>query len=256
MSEKIILFRYLQKVQWMNRRYFLELIKKQSIELNWKIIENINQEIKIWDEIKIQLWKDKIHQEKIEKFPIFRPVMVLFNKPKWFVVSKDDKHNKTIYELLPESWKKDFYYIWRLDKDSHWLLLLTNDPKLVDKYENPKNDIFKIYEVKINWMYKKRDSLKLMKWIPVNEDGKLMTVSDIEEKVAFDYLRFHSLTTLDTKNNQTLLKIILKEWKKRHIRRALSALWYKVLDLKRTRFWKYQLWTIKLWKYMISKILE
>jgi 16S rRNA U516 pseudouridylate synthase RsuA-like enzyme len=35
------------------------------------------------------------------------------------VVSKEDKHNKTIFELLPNSWKKDFYYIGRLDKDSH-----------------------------------------------------------------------------------------------------------------------------------------
>ncbi len=77
-------------------------------------------------------------------------MIVLFNKPKGYAVSKEDKHNKTIYELLPASRKKDFYYIGRLDKDSHGLLLLTNDPALVDYYEKPENDIHKIYEVQID----------------------------------------------------------------------------------------------------------
>lgn len=77
-------------------------------------------------------------------------MIVLFNKPKGYTVAKEDKHNKTIYELLPASWQKDFYYIGRLDKDSHGLLLLTNDPTLVDYYEKPENNIHKIYEVQID----------------------------------------------------------------------------------------------------------
>jgi 16S rRNA U516 pseudouridylate synthase RsuA-like enzyme len=50
--------------------------------------------------------------------PQYKPIIVIFNKPKGYVVSKEDKHNKTIFELLPESWRKDFYYIGRLDKNS------------------------------------------------------------------------------------------------------------------------------------------
>lgn len=254
--EELMLFKYLQKIKWVNRRDYLAMITQNLVKINWKIVENINDTIKIGDSIKIDLWKQGIFEEKITRFPTTKPVMILFNKPKWYVVSKEDKHNKIIYELLPKSWKKDFFYVWRLDKDSHWLLLLTNDPTLVDYYESPKSSIFKIYEVKIDSMFKSRDILKLTKWIPVNDEWTLMTVSDIENKIVFDYLRFHTVSTIEVKDKKATLKVILKEWKKRHIRRALSALWYKILDLKRVRFGKYQLWNIKPWKYMTAKILK
>ena len=67
----------------------------------------------------------------------------MFYKPKGFVVSNSDQHNKTIYEMLPDRYQKGYYYIGRLDKDSHGLLLLTNEPVLVNYYENPKSKIEK-----------------------------------------------------------------------------------------------------------------
>jgi len=101
-------------------------------------------------------------------------MIVLFNKPKGFTVSKEDKHNKTIYELLPKSWQKDFYYIGRLDKDSHGLLLLTNDPALVDYYEKPENKIYKVYEVQIDKPLKTNHIQKMKKGALVDENGVLI----------------------------------------------------------------------------------
>jgi 16S rRNA U516 pseudouridylate synthase RsuA-like enzyme len=43
--------------------------------------------------------------------------MIVFNKPIGVVCSKSDKHNKTIYELLPKKFA-NYFYIGRLDKDS------------------------------------------------------------------------------------------------------------------------------------------
>jgi 23S rRNA pseudouridine2605 synthase len=73
-----------------------------------------------------------------------------------YVVSKSDPHNTTIYELLPKEFQ-GFYYIGRLDKDSHGLLLLTNDPKLVNGFEHPKFEIEKEYIVKIDRPLTSRD---------------------------------------------------------------------------------------------------
>ena len=70
-------------------------------------------------------------------------------KPKGYVVSKSDPHNATIYELLDQQYH-DRYYIGRLDKDSHGLILLTNDPTLVDQYEHPSHGHIKIYRVQID----------------------------------------------------------------------------------------------------------
>lgn len=101
-------------------------------------------------------------------------MIVLFNKPKGYTVSKEDKHNKTIYELLPQSWQKDFYYIGRLDKDSHGLLLLTNDPALVDFYEKPENNVYKVYEVQIDKPIKSHHILKAKKGVVADEQGNLV----------------------------------------------------------------------------------
>jgi 23S rRNA pseudouridine2605 synthase len=185
-------------------------------------------------------------------------VIVSFNKPKWFVVSKEDKHNKTIFELLPSSWKKDFYYIGRLDKDSHWLLLLTNSPELVNYFENPKSRIIKIYEVKINKLLKDRHISIMKKWIPVNEEWE--SIKDVAEnknsKSKIELLKFYDVTKTRTRKNWEILRILLKEWKKRHIRRLLNAFDYKVLDLKRIKVWKYEIGNIKIWKYMINKSIS
>lgn len=86
--------------------------------------------------------------------------IVLFNKPIGYVVSKADPHNQTIYGLLPNE-LQNFYYIGRLDKDSHGLLLLTNDPKLVNEFEHPKFEIEKEYIVKIDRSLTSRDMQRM-----------------------------------------------------------------------------------------------
>lgn len=250
---KFSLLKYLQKTKWVSRREFVEMIKQEVITINWDIVNSIDCEIKIWDSLEVILEWTQNYSEKITKFPTFKPVMVIFNKPKWYTVAKEDKFNKTIYDLLPESWRKDFFYIWRLDKDSHWLLLLTNEPKLVDYYENPKNRIFKIYEVIIDKDFKTKDLQKAKKWLVVDEEWYSEWAKNFNPKIKNDELSFYDIHYKYFKGKY-LLRVVLKEWKKRHIRRLLKALWYKTLDLKRIKFWKYELWNIKLWKYMISKV--
>lgn len=249
------LLKYLQRTKWISRRDFESMIRSKAVKLDDKIVTDINQLIEIWNFLEIDLWENNIYEEKIQKFPFFKKVIISFNKPKGFVVSKDDKNNKTIFELLPKSWKKDFYYIWRLDKDSHGLLLLTNSPELVNYFENPQNKIIKIYEVKINKLLKDRHISIMKKWIQVNQEWE--AIKDVEDskksKSKIELLKFYDITKIKDSKKWQILRILLKEWKKRHIRRLLSAFGYKVIDLKRVKVWKYEIWNIKVWKYMINK---
>jgi 23S rRNA pseudouridine2605 synthase len=75
--------------------------------------------------------------------------LILFNKPKGYVVSKSDPHNATIYELLPSAFQT-YYYIGRLDKESRGLLLLTNSPALVHQYTHPTFLIEKEYLIQLS----------------------------------------------------------------------------------------------------------
>lgn len=226
----------------------MDMIKQGALFLNNEPVQSTQQEIIIWDMIKVDLWEGWYFTDKIKSLPALKPVIVAFHKPKNFTVSKDDKFNKTIYSLLPASWRKDFYYIGRLDKDSHWLLLLTNDTTLVDFYENPVNRIFKIYEVKISPRFKTKHIQKLKKWIYADEQWNIASTE------TWELLNFHDVQKIADNPKNSILRIVLKEGKNRHIRRWLKALWYRVLDLKRIKVWKYELWDIKPGKYRIYKV--
>lgn len=128
----------------------MQMIQQHAVYLNDTLVESMQQEANPGDSIEIRKGKSVIFSEAIQALRNKKKMIVLFNKPKGYTVAKEDKHNKTIYELLPKSWQKDFYYIGRLDKDSHGLLLLTNDPALVDFYEKPENNVYKVYEVQID----------------------------------------------------------------------------------------------------------
>jgi 23S rRNA pseudouridine2605 synthase len=68
-----------------------------------------------------------------------------------------------------------------------------------------------------------------------------------------DNLAFKDVKYFKDNRWRHFLRIVLDEGKKRHIRRVLKALGYKVLDLKRIKFGKYQLWNLKEWKWRIYK---
>lgn len=187
---------------------------------------------------------------------MFKPVIVTFNKPRWYVVSKYDKFNKTIFDILPSSWRNDFYYIWRLDKNSDWLLLLTNVPELVNEIEHPSRNIFKIYEVQIDKPLKTQLREKFKKWIFVTEEWEYVdnVKSDKWKWKNIDFLQMYDVSYYKDSKWRYFLRILLTYWKKRHIRRMLKAFWYKIYSLTRVKFWKYELWNLKPWAYNIHTI--
>lgn len=238
---------YLQKTVNITRRDYEHMIKEHALYVNNSLVESFTEEITLGDTLRVDLPNGKVYEETIERLPIIRPKLILFYKPKWYVVSKADKHNKTIYDILPASWKRDFYYIGRLDKNSSGLLLLTNDTNLVDYYENPKYNIHKTYEVMIDRPFKSKDKKRASVWVRVTEDWNIAKDGDHAE-----FLSAVS-TTYKRQHDGFQLVITLNEWKKRHIRRLLKALWYKVLNLKRVKIGKRRLWNMKPGKWRIEK---
>ena len=213
---------FLQNSKWLSRRKIVSLIQNGQIFLNNEKIESYKSELKNWDILTIidEEWdKENITVSEKSESPKWK--LILFNKPKWYVVSKSDPHNATIYELLPEEFKNR-YYIGRLDKDSHGLVLLTDTPALVHQFEHPKFQIEKEYLIQLSTPFREWDRQKVKSWI-------------IDE---WEQLKF--LDIQPTKEPLTY-KVILNEWKKRHIRRVIKKLWYNLIDLQRIKEAQYTL---------------
>lgn len=221
--QKILrLNKYVQEHYWISRRKFVSMIDAWTVFVDWQKIQSYSYEIKGWELLELK------NLNINEKIKISNWVnIVLFNKPIWYVCSKEDKHNNTIYEILPKEFQ-NYFYIWRLDKDSRGLLVLTNNSELVNKYQHPSNWVEKEYDVQIDKMFSLNDYKKMKKWIV--DDGELLMI-----KMAKYYQQ----------KNKYFIKIVLIEWKKRHIRRMLNSLWYKVLDLVRVREWQFELWNLR-----------
>ena len=105
--------------------------------------------------------------------------------------------------------------VGRLDKDSHGLILMTNDGRVTDRLLSPKYVHEKEYVVKVEPAFSD-------KFIELMASG-----------VKFD--GFISKKCKVIRKNKDTFNIILTEGKKRQIRRMCEALHHKVIDLRRIR---------------------
>ncbi len=120
---------------------------------------------------------------------------------------------------------EDLFPLGRLDKNSHGLLILTNDGRITDQLLNPKYIHEKEYVVKTS--NKLRSSFKKKMEAGVNIEG--YQTKPCKVKII----------------NENNFRIILTEGKKHQIRRMCSALFQEVADLKRERIMNIKLGNLK-----------
>ena len=227
------LMTYLQTAQWLSRRAITALIKQHLVFVNDQLIESFGYILVPGDVItrsgKKATFNGATNRQTTQH-------IVLFHKPCGYVVSKSDPHNPTIFELLPTWRTKSYYPIGRLDKDSSWLLLLSNDPKLVHELLHPSKKLEKVYKVLIKQERSPQLSALTRAWCLVNEQGDAPT-----GKEAADLLKFAKITHHRTPEWPTMLTITILEGKKRHIRRVLRYLGFTIISLHRVAFGKRKL---------------
>lgn len=118
-----------------------KLLCKGKISLNGSIIRDGSvkidpQESEIVADGRRIVYRDKVY--------------IILNKPEGYVCATEDKHEKTVLELLGEDLKrKDIFPAGRLDKDTVGMVLITNDGTLSHRILSPKKHIPKYYIVKL-----------------------------------------------------------------------------------------------------------
>ncbi len=110
---------------------------------------------------------------------------------------------------------ENLFPLGRLDKDSHGLLIITDDGRVTDRLLNPDYEHEKEYEVKVNIPLKPSFKDKMERG--VNIEGYVTRPAKVRVVAPKTF------------------RIILSEGKKHQIRRMCVALKYEVVDLKRVR---------------------
>ncbi len=136
-----------------------------------------------------------------------------YNKPIGIVTTGPQGDEEDI--LSHTTFKKPVFPIGRLDKDSHGLILLTNDRRITHRLLDPKFEHEKEYRVTLK--------------------GRIHDTftKTLERGVKIDGVRTMPVTIM--RESEQTFRIILKEGRNRQIRRMVEAAGDTVVDLLRLR---------------------
>ena len=192
-----------------SRRGIEAFLKHSSITANGVKITEHGQRIPIKSVI-------KINGQELSK-P--KKVYFLINKPKGIVSTASDEFGrKNVVSLIKT--KERIFPIGRLDRDTHGLLILTNDGELTNMLIHPRYHIPKTYLLKIKTPINPPQIEKFEKGVTL-EDGVTSPAK---------------IAVLQRRKDATILEVVLYEGKKRQIRRMCEALNLPLADLERIKF--------------------
>lgn len=218
MEDKIRIQKFLSQAWICSRRKAEEYIKAGLITVNWKKAE-------LGQSVNPKTDKVKLKQEAVEEQN--KQVYYKLNKPRWIVTTCAQHDEKNILDVIKV--KERVFPIWRLDKETTWLILLTNDWRLANYLMHPRYEHNKEYVVTTFWPITDWALEKMANW--------LMILWKMTKKAKVK--RLSSWT----------FSITISEWRNRQIRRMVEKVWSKVKKLKRIRIENIELWTLREWEY-------
>ncbi len=218
MNEIMRLQKYLSQAGICSRRKAEEYIERWLVKVNWEIATLWMSVNPTTDEIKLL---DKAVKEQKE-FLYFK-----VNKPRWVVTTCAQIWEKTIIDILDID--KRVFPIWRLDKETTGLILLTNDGRLANFLMHPRYNHEKEYIVETFW--------------PISESALQKMRNGIF--ILWKYTKQAKIERISSWK----FSITISEGRNRQIRRMVEAVWSEVKKLKRIRIENIVLWNLQEWEY-------
>jgi len=144
---------------------------------------------------------------------------ILLNKPTGYLSSRRSQGgHPTVLKLVKAD--ERLFPVGRLDLDSEGLMLLTNDGELTNLITHPRYEIEKEYLVQVR---QQPDEAQLDAW----REGVVLEDGERTQQASVDLLT--------GQGGRHVIRIVIREGKKRHIRRSAKSLGLNVVSLKRIR---------------------
>ena len=196
-----------------SRRWAERLIEQGRVSLN-------NHDVKLGDKA---VMNDKVRIDgkliDLKRYAKTETKVLILNKQAGFICStKDTEGRKSVFDLLPENSR--WIMIGRLDLNSSGLLLFTNNGELASKLMHPSAQIDREYAVRVLGKVKEEHIKKLTNGVEL-EDG---------------FAKFHKVTQGGGEGANRWYRVVIREGRKREVRRLWEFLDFKVSRLIRIRF--------------------
>ncbi len=203
--------KYIANAGICSRREADMLIQAGNVSVNGIIITELGT--KVMPEDRVAFDGKVIKNEK--------KVYILLNKPKDYITTSEDTHNrKTVLSLVAEACNERIYPVGRLDRYTTGVLLFTNDGDLAKKLTHPRYNVRKLYHVSLDKNLIKADMIKIIEGVEL-EDG----IVDVDK-----------ISYVQDASDKKEIGVELHSGKNRVIRRLFESMGYNVVKLDRVSF--------------------
>lgn len=209
--------KYLSQAGICSRRKWEEYIERGLVTVNGEVAI-IGQSIIVWKDI-VELQDQVVEEQK-------NLVYYKFHKPRGIETTCAQRWGKSIIDIIdtPER----VFPVWRLDKETTGLILMTNDGRLANYLMHPRYEHEKEYIVET--------------FGPI-DDNALQLMSK-----GLHILWKQTKEAKVVRKASGKFSITITEWRNRQIRRMVEKVEGKVKRLKRIRIENIELWKLNEWE--------
>jgi 23S rRNA pseudouridine2605 synthase len=197
-----------------SRRAAEELIAAGRVSVDGQVVRDPARDVDERNEIRAD--GEQVHAEALEYHAVNKPVGVVST-------ARDPGGKPTVVELVDSGAR--LYPVGRLDVDSSGLILLTNDGELANRLMHPRYGVEKAYRAWVRGQPSKSALARLRNGVEL-EDGRTAPAQ---------------VQILRARGRETELEIVIREGRKRILRRMLEAVGHPVISLERIRIGPLQL---------------
>ncbi|CAB4934762.1 unannotated protein [freshwater metagenome] len=199
--------KYLAHAGVASRRASEEIIYSGRVTVDGRIVADPARDVTEDDDVRVDGRSVR---------PVTETVVLALNKPAGVVSTAQDTHRReTVVDLVPAEGRR-LYPVGRLDAETTGLILLTDDGDLADLLTHPRYEVEKVYIAEVSGGPVGPETVEALRSGVQLEDGPTLPAG-------VELL------------NPKLLRITLREGRKRQVRRMLDAVDHPVLSLRRVK---------------------
>ena len=139
-----------------------------------------------------------------------RRIVAMLNKPAGFVTATEDKTERTVMELLPQTLRgQEVKPVGRLDKATEGLLLFTNDGDLLHRLISPKKEVPKVYYARHEGQAEEEDVCAFAQGLTLRDGtvclpAKLEPLGPGESRITVCEGKYHQVRRMMASRNMTV----------------------------------------------------
>lgn len=208
-----------------SRREADKIIAEGRVKINKQVVSDLATKVKDTDIVMID-------SKLIKSEPNKMYTVLVYNKPKGELVTKNDPQGrKIIFDTLGAKYKH-FLPIGRLDYASEGVLLLTDSVEVANELMH--SDLQRVYKIKVDGPITKQVEDSMLNGLELEDASKGARKDSKIRSMRFAPFLGYKIDS--NKDNFSKLKVSINEGKNRELRRFFAHFNLNVMDLKRVEY--------------------